>query len=225
MSEECTPGPLEAAKRDEIVAERPDISTYYRLGNLSGSSHGDLFCGLEFIKPNFKVQRISVEMFEGAVVALRIRYLNGVIYQQGRTQTPADCKPLEYSLRAKEKIISCWIEIGSKTSEDHKRVTGLKLFTNQGNKLDTTNTGDGKLTRGGFNYTDISSEYRYPTIEYGCFQGIWGQGVGNGNAKLDGIYRLGMIWGTATPVSNIAPVPPIPTLGATAVSGSDGGAK
>ncbi|KAL1621662.1 hypothetical protein SLS56_009132 [Neofusicoccum ribis] len=68
----------ERKKMGELLNERPAIGEHLRLALPYGSEHGDLFCSLDFLKPEWIVAGASVTIVDGVVCALGFRYTNGL---------------------------------------------------------------------------------------------------------------------------------------------------
>lgn len=197
---------------NEIIKAQPAISDHLRLTALSGSTkEGSFFSGLEFVRPNFVISELSVEVAEGAVAALSYRYTNGLVLSRGCPRTGG--KPIVLkSLDIKERIVACSIETGRPSNGSTElRVTALRLHTNRGRSLlgqaaDWTKPDSGKRGyRGGVQYHDLTLADFDPPMGKGSLRGFWGRSRdGTKGVSTDGIWRLGALWGDLETVSELA---------------------
>ena len=207
--------PLEAEEQtsiDEMTKAQPAISDHLRLTGLCGSTkEGSFFSALEFVRPNFVISELSVEIAEGAVAALSCRYTNGLVLSRGCGRTSG--KPIVLkSLGLKERIVACSIETGRPSNGSTElRVTALKLHTNRGRSLlgqaadYTTPSPSKKCYRGGIPYQDLTIVDFDPPMGKASLRGFWGRSRdGTNGVSHDGIWRLGAIWGDLENVSELA---------------------
>ena len=143
--------PLDAKAQviyDKIINTQPTIGRHLRMealigsppettpGSTSTASAASVFNNLEFLRSDFAIQKVEVQVVGGAVGALSVRYSNGMVMTQGSIRTGIPTIPLVMSLQRQEKIISCSIEVGRKAPPTTVAVTGASSTT--------TPAGDGK---------------------------------------------------------------------------------
>ncbi|KAM0387137.1 hypothetical protein ACHAQC_011063 [Fusarium culmorum] len=68
----------EITKANSYLETQPDVGVSMRLAPLVGSPFGDMFCNLDFVKADFSLRTVTVEVEKGVVVAIRVRYANGL---------------------------------------------------------------------------------------------------------------------------------------------------
>ncbi|KAB2572405.1 hypothetical protein DBV05_g8943 [Lasiodiplodia theobromae] len=192
----------EQQKIKDLTAERPSLSENLRLGVLSGSDFGDLFCCVDFLKPEFSLIRVRVEITSGVVSALHMQYSNGLVTHLGSDATGDRTISLDIHPDQNEKVIACSIEVGRMATEKARvRVTALRLYTNRGPDLlgqadDWRPAVAGKALRGGVQFEDLVLTHFDPALEKGHLKGFWGRTKNVSKAHpTAGLYRLGPVWG------------------------------
>lgn len=195
----------EEDKVKSLVTERKNISEHLRLSPLLGSDFGSLFCCLNFLKPDFALAEITVQIDDGAVSGLSIRYTNGLVATLGsmdgdpKSQTVLTVHGDEY-----ERIIACSIEIGHPEGEGGKakdRVTAIHLYSNYkppllGHASDWRPAVEGKGKRGEVQFAGLAMTYFDSLLANGHLKGFWGRAVSRKVRDGEsGIYRLGPVWG------------------------------
>ena len=84
----------EKAMFDNIAAERPDTSEHLRVSLAAcASTKGSLFNNLDFVRADWMVSSITVEIANGAVVAIAVAYSNGLFLRKGRVCIRHDASP------------------------------------------------------------------------------------------------------------------------------------
>ncbi|RPA86777.1 hypothetical protein BJ508DRAFT_410962 [Ascobolus immersus RN42] len=190
----------ETAKIQEITNASPEFGESLRMGALMGSTTGQLFCGLDYLKPSFAISQVVVEVTNGAIAVIDLRYTNGLTSQLG---TPGAGKKVTLTVDPyqNEKIVACSIETGRTDDKSPFRITAFRLYTNRGPDLigqadDWKAAITGKGIRGGVEYRDLELKHFDPLLEGGYFKGIWGWcKYGKVQNASTGVYRLGPIWG------------------------------
>jgi hypothetical protein len=158
---------------------------------------------LDYLKPNFALSQVSVEITNGVIAAIDLRYTNGLTSQLG---TPGAGKKVSLNIDPykNEKIVACSIETGRINEKSPFRITAFRLYTNRGPDLigqadDWKLAVAGKGIRGGIEYQDLELKHFDPLLEGGYLKGVCGWcKYGISQTASTGIYRLGPIWGNAT---------------------------
>ncbi|EAW12959.1 uncharacterized protein ACLA_013960 [Aspergillus clavatus NRRL 1] len=192
----------EAAKASTYTNNQPDISEFLRLAPMVGSVQGALFCHLDFVKADFSLRTVTVELNGGVVCGLTARYANGLLATTG---TAGGGRKVSLTVRPEdgEKIIACSIETGRVKGEANAmpRVTALRLYTNRGpdllgNSEDWKPAVNGEGVRGGVQFEGLSMKHFDPLLVNAHIKGFWGYGVSSSRlTPQSGIFRLGPIWG------------------------------
>ncbi|KAG7406377.1 hypothetical protein Forpe1208_v013961 [Fusarium oxysporum f. sp. rapae] len=193
---------VEAAKAASYAQYQPDIGEFQRLAPMVGSAYGTLFCNLDFVKPDFSLRTVTVEVNKGVVVAISIRYANGLFASMGTT---GGSHKVALTVRSEEgeKIIACSIETGRVKGDTNggTRVTAVRLYTNrgpdlEGNSKDWSQTKSGTATRDGVEFEDLKLHHFDPLLVNAHIKGFWGHGITSSALNpQSGIYRLAPIWG------------------------------
>lgn len=192
----------ETDKVKSLVADRKDISEHLRLCPAVGSDEGAMFCNIDFIKPEFALLQVAVEVADGVVCSLTTRYSNGLVASLGATGGTTR-EFLNIRPDQGERIIACSIETGRRAGEVNAkdRVTAIRMYTNRGPDL-VGNAGDwkaavdGKGIRGGIAFEGLTLKHFDPLLANGHLKGFWGRSVNTAvRSKRTGIYRLGPVWG------------------------------
>ncbi|GKU04421.1 hypothetical protein FLAG1_07120 [Fusarium langsethiae] len=193
----------ELTKANSYLETQPDVGVSMRLAPLVGSAFGAMFCNLDFVKAEFSLRTVSVEVEKGVVVAISVRYANGL---QATMGTPGGSHKVSLTLRPSEgqKIIACSIETGRrKDSPDATtRVTALRLYTNRGPDLEghakdwVQAQGDTGM-RDGIEFKDLKLVHFDPLLVNAHVKGFWGHAktTNTGINPTSGVYRLAPIWG------------------------------
>ncbi|KPM42480.1 hypothetical protein AK830_g4057 [Neonectria ditissima] len=193
----------EAAKAASYAVDQPDVGEFQRLAPMVGSVQGTLFCNLDFVKPDFSLRTVTVDVDDGVVSGLSVRYANGLLATVGSTSRGDYKVSLTVHPEDNEKIIACSIETG-RIKNDAKatpRVTALRLYTNRGpdlmgNAKDWSPAVRGEGTRGGILFTDLQMKHFDPLLVNAHVKGFWGYDVTSSrNPSNRGIFRLAPIWG------------------------------
>ncbi|KAK7229795.1 hypothetical protein V2G26_001965 [Clonostachys chloroleuca] len=194
-----------AAASEDIcyAADRPDVGQFQRLAPMVGTFQGRLFCNLDFVKPEFSLRTITVELHNGVVSAVSVRYSNGLLAAVG---TPGGERKVTLIVLPEdgEKIIACSVETGRVQDEENAvtRVTAVRLYTNRGPDLEgnakdwTPPPADGKGIRSGRAFVDLKMTHFDPILTNGHIKGFWGHAITSSQINpQSGIYRLAPIWG------------------------------
>ncbi|KAH6991891.1 hypothetical protein EDB82DRAFT_573679 [Fusarium venenatum] len=193
----------ELDKANSYRETQPDIGVSMRLAPMVGSAFGALFCNLDFVKADFSLRTVTVEVENGVVVAISVRYANGL---QATVGTPGGSHKVSLTLRPSEgqKIIACSIETGRrKDSPDATtRVTALRLYTNRGPDLeghakDWVQSQNETGLRDGIEFKDLKLVHFDPLLVNAHVKGFWGHALttNTGINSISGVYRLAPIWG------------------------------
>ncbi|KAJ3542936.1 hypothetical protein NM208_g3838 [Fusarium decemcellulare] len=164
---------------------------------------GSLFCNLDFIKPDFSLRTVTVELNRGAVSALSVRYSNGLLAAVG---TPGGDRKVSLTVHPEdgEKIIACSIETGRIKGETNAttRVTAVRMYTNRGPDLEGNSADweppspNGEGVRGDVVFEGLSLTHFDPLLVNAHIKGFWGYGVTSSRlSSQSGIFRLAPIWG------------------------------
>jgi hypothetical protein len=226
---------------DRIVQEMPAAGNLLRMGSLIGSSPtpgptepSTAFNDLIFVKPDFLIQRIEVQVSKGSLSGLSILYANGLIVSHGNItrdeQGRKTIKSVTLGLHRGEKIISCSVEAGRKEITDasqkeptyqfNSQITALKLFTNRGQSLTAQGIAGindkGEVTRDGVRYKDLQPVDIDPLIENGHLKAFGGFSSVSTNDDVAGVIAgLSLVWGTHFDYKGpviIIPAPPVPEV-------------
>ena len=192
----------EAAKASSYTDNQPDISESLRLAPMVGSAQGSLFCHLDFVKADFSLRTVTVELNGGVVSGMTARYANGLLAATG---TAGGNRKVSLTVRSEdgEKIIACSIETGRVKGDANAtpRVTAVRLYTNRGpdlmgNAEDWKPAVNGEGVRGGVQFEGLSMKHFDPLLVNAHIKGFWGYGVsGSRLTPQSGIFRLAPIWG------------------------------
>ncbi|KAK0760790.1 hypothetical protein N5P37_005726 [Trichoderma harzianum] len=203
----------EDAKAKSYAVDQPDVGVFQKLAPMVGSAQGTLFCNLDFVKPDFSLRTISVDVNDGVVTGISARYTNGLLAAVG-TAGGNYRASLTVHHEDGEKIIACSIETGRVRGLDNAplRVTAVRLYTNRGpdllgNSEDWKPAVNGEGIRDGIQFENLSMKHFDPLLVNAQIKGFWGYGTTTPqiNSK-SGIFRLAPIWGnkvsTAAAVGN-----------------------
>ncbi|KAF5001944.1 hypothetical protein FGRMN_685 [Fusarium graminum] len=202
----------ETDKVNTLVADKKDISEHLRLAPLTGSDEGTLFCNLDFVKPDFALLQVAVEVSDrGVVSGLRTRYSNGLVTNLGAA---GDGRKVTLNLHPEdgERVVACSIEVGRPTDEANakERVTAIRLYTNRGPDLlgqaeNWQPSVDGKGQRGNTSFDRLTVKHFDPLLANGHLKGFWGRSVNTSTTgRRTGLYRMGPIWGDTQDDSVVA---------------------
>ncbi|RHZ67383.1 uncharacterized protein CDV56_109620 [Aspergillus thermomutatus] len=204
----------EAAKASTYTGNQPDISEFLRLAPMVGSVHGTLFCHLDFVKSDFSLRTVTVELNGGVVSSLSVRYANGLLAAAG---TAGGSRKVSLTVRPEdgERIIACSIETGRVKGEANAtaRVTAIRLYTNRGPDLlghadDWKPAVNGEGVRGGVQFEGLSMKHFDPLLVNAHIKGFWGYGVSTSRlTPQSGLFRLAPIWGNKENVSPVSGEP------------------
>ncbi|KAF5567875.1 hypothetical protein FNAPI_449 [Fusarium napiforme] len=200
---------IEVAKAESYAADRPDVGEFQRLAPMVGSPQGAIFCNLDFIKPDFSLRTVTVELNRGAVSAISVRYSNGLLAAVG---TPGGERKVSLTVHAQdgEKIIACSIETGLVKGEANAsaRVTAVRMYTNRGPDLEGNYedweppAANGEGVRGGVVFEGLTVTHFDPLLVNAHIKGFWGYGVTSSHlTSSSGIFRLAPIWGNKQDLS------------------------
>ncbi|KAF7551363.1 hypothetical protein G7Z17_g5057 [Cylindrodendrum hubeiense] len=199
---------VEVTKASSYAIDQPDVGKFQRLAPMVGSANGTLFCNLDFVKPDFSLRTITIEMNGGVVAGLSVRYANGLLATMGTMVAMGTPSKGNLSLTVNpangEKIIACSIETGRVKDDANAptRVTAIRMYTNRGPDLlgnadDWNPAVNGKGTRGGVKFEDLVVKHFDPLLVNSHIKGFWGYGVTTQRmTSRSGIYRLAPIWGS-----------------------------
>lgn len=198
----------ERVKVRELNAEHPDFASQLRMATPCGSEDdGEIFCSLDYLKPDWTLAEVSVYVARGVVSALSLKYTNGLITVFGKVGRKDKLFILKLDLSAKEHVVSCSIETGQSAVETPGVcVTAFRLSTNRGSSLvaqphdwsEAIAEGNGSSSRNGISFHNLKMTHYGPLLGSGHIQGFWGQ-ASLGNAAERGFLRLAPIWCNATP--------------------------
>ncbi|RFN47650.1 hypothetical protein FIE12Z_8107 [Fusarium flagelliforme] len=193
----------ELNKANSYLQTQPDVGVSMRLAPMVGTAFGALFCNLDFVKAEFSLRTVTVEVEKGVVVAISVRYANGL---QATMGTPGGSHKVSLTLRPADgqKIIACSIESGRwKNNPDAStRITALRLYTNRGPDLeghskDWVQSRDETGTRDGVEFEGLKLVHFDPLLVNAHIKGFWGHALttNSGLNSASGVYRLAPIWG------------------------------
>ncbi|KAF5237904.1 hypothetical protein FAUST_5856 [Fusarium austroamericanum] len=186
----------EITKANSYLEAQPDVGVSMRLAPLVGSPFGGMFCNLDFVKADFSLRTVTVEVEKGVVVAISVRYANGL-------QATMDG----------QKITACSIETGRRkgSPDATTRITALRLYTNRGPDLkghakDWVQANGDTGLRDGFECEGLKLVNFDPILVNAHVKGFWGhaQTSNTGINPTSGVYRLGIIWGNREDTSESA---------------------
>lgn len=194
---------VEMNKANSYLETQPDVGVYMRLAPMVGTAFGALFCNLDFVKADFSLRTVTVEVEKGVVVAISVRYANGL---QATMGTPGGSHKVSLTLRPADgqKIIACSIETGRRKGSPatSTRITALRLYTNRGPDLeghskDWVQSRDESGTRDGIEFEGLKLVHFDPLLVNAHVKGFWGHALttNTGLNSASGVYRLAPIWG------------------------------
>ncbi|KAI0129791.1 hypothetical protein BJ170DRAFT_288194 [Xylariales sp. AK1849] len=202
-----------------IVAIMPAGGRCLRMGDLFGpvpvagpptaaAQTPAAFNDLMFVRPEFLIQRIDVQVTKGSLSGLTILYDNGLTVSHGSIQLNLPgIQTMILALHRQEKIISCSMETGKKVTGtadkdawDSGRIIGLQLFTNRGQSLIAQPVAavdsKGNSAGDGVKYKDIAKGDFDPTIQNGHLVALWGYSTMPSSSNEPGFVScLGLTWG------------------------------
>lgn len=192
----------EDAKAKSYAVDQPDVGVFQKLAPMVGSAQGTLFCNLDFVKPDFSLRTISVDVNDGVVIGISARYTNGLLAAVG-TAGGNYRASLTVHHEDGEKIIACSIETGRVRGQDNAplRVTAVRLYTNRGpdllgNSEDWKPAVNGEGIRDGIQFENLSMKHFDPLLVNAQIKGFWGYGTTTPQiSSKSGIFRLAPIWG------------------------------
>ncbi|KAL6695235.1 hypothetical protein J3F84DRAFT_395426 [Trichoderma pleuroticola] len=187
------------------LLERVDgdgTTDFQRLAPMVSSPQGTLFCNLDFVKPDFSLRTVTVDVNNGVVTGLSVRYTNGLLAAVG-TAGGGHRASLTVHHEDGEKIIACSIETGRVRGRDNAplRVTALRLYTNRGpdllgNSADWEPAVNKEGVRDGIQFENLSMQHFDPLLVNAQIKGFWGYGTTTQQINpKSGIFRLAPIWG------------------------------
>lgn len=191
--------PMEKQKVRDLVAEHPNIGAHIRISPPCGEgSSGSTFCSLDFLKPDWIVAKVVVQVSCGAIATITIHYANGLSTVFGPRRQGGKLFELELDIAKKEKIVSCSFEMGRVVGMGNSplRMTALRLSTNRcsvliaqaGNWKQPLN---GLSKRASVSFKDLQMvDYDQP-MSNGHIVGFWGQ---TDPVAGFGLCRLAPIW-------------------------------
>ncbi|KAF0636019.1 hypothetical protein FPSE5266_20341 [Fusarium pseudograminearum] len=202
----------EITKANSYLETQPDVGVSMRLAPLVGSPFGGMFCNLDFVKADFSLRTVTVEVEKGVVVAISVRYSNGL---QATMGTPGGSHKVSLTLRPSDgqKITACSIETGRRkgSPDATTRITALRLYTNRGPDLeghakDWVQANGETGLRDGFEFEGLKLVHFDPLLVNAHVKGFWGhaQTSNTGINPTSGVYRLGPIWGNREDTSESA---------------------
>ncbi|KAF4544017.1 Phenylacetyl-ligase [Lasiodiplodia theobromae] len=191
--------PVEKQKVRDLVAEHPNIGAHIRLSPPCGEgSRGSTFCSLDFLRPDWIVAKVVVQVSCGAIATIAIHYANGLSTVFGPRRQGGKLFELELDTAQKEKIVSCSFEMGRVVGMVNSplRMTALRLSTNRCSIL-MAQAGNwkhpmkGLSKRASVSFKDLQMvDYDQP-ISNGHIVGFWGQ---TDPIEGFGLCRLAPIW-------------------------------
>ncbi|KAK0609008.1 hypothetical protein DIS24_g12593 [Lasiodiplodia hormozganensis] len=193
--------PAEKAKVEKLRAENPGLGKQTRMDVPRGAEGtGKVFCSLDYLKPDWVLAEVSVNVWRGVVCTLSLRYTNGLVTTFGKIDPRGRLIRLRLKIEANEKIVGCSVETGQSDSIDANRVriTALRLSTNRGSTL-VGQSSDWKepiqqsSTRDGAAFERLQMVHFDPILEGGYLHGFWGQTSPDGGLNL-GFTRIAPIW-------------------------------
>ncbi|OBS23324.1 hypothetical protein FPOA_03873 [Fusarium poae] len=193
----------ELTKANSYLETQPDMGVSMRLAPMVGSDFGSMFCNLDFVKPDFSLRTVTVEVERGVIVAISVRYANGL---QATMGTPGGNHKVSLTLQPSEgqKIIACSIETGRRKGDPDAtiRITALRLYTNRGPDLeghsrDWVQSHNNSGLRDNIEFEDLELVHFDPLLVNAHIKGFWGYAMttSTGINPTSGIYRLAPIWG------------------------------
>lgn len=191
----------EAAKAASYSVDQPDVGKFQKLAAMVGSPQGTLFCNLDFVKADFSLRTVTVDVEKGVVTGLSVRYTNGLLAAVGTAGGHRSTLTVHHE--DGEKIIACSIETGRVKGVENAptRVTALRLYTNRGPDL-LGNSEDWKPavkregTRDGIPFENLELKHFDPLLVNAQIKGFWGYGTTTPQINSNsGIFRLAPIWG------------------------------
>ncbi|OJD38586.1 phenylacetyl-ligase [Diplodia corticola] len=202
--------PAEKTKVKKLEEENPGLAKHTRMDVPHGSwDTGRLFCSLDYLKPDWILAEVSVNVWRGVVCTLTLRYTNGLITTFWRPNPQGKLVRLRLNVAADEKIVACSVESGRLVHFDADagvRITALRLSTNRGSTLvgqppDWAEPSQKWSIRGGTLFEDLQMVHFDPILEGGWLQGFWGH-VEPGRGLGLSLTRIAPIWSNAKqPVS------------------------
>lgn len=99
---------------EQIVKHDPAISLHFRMDKAEGSHTSQVFNELVVLKPEFLVRTVELQMYNGMLGSLKVKYTNGVSVVHGcfRDDLEDKTKVLNLWPHKKEAIMACSIETG-----------------------------------------------------------------------------------------------------------------
>ncbi|PTB62067.1 hypothetical protein BBK36DRAFT_1163396 [Trichoderma citrinoviride] len=191
----------EAAKAASYGVDQPDVGKFQKLAPMVGSPQGTLFCNLDFVKADFSLRTVTVDVNDGVVIGLSVRYTNGLLAAVGTAGGRRSTLTVHHE--DGEKIIACSIETGRLKGVEKAptRVTALRLYTNRGpdllgNSEDWKPAVKGEGLRDGKQFEQLELKHFDPLLVNAQIKGFWGYGTTTPQINsTSGIFRLGPIWG------------------------------
>ncbi|KAJ1324608.1 nucleoporin GLE1 [Microdochium nivale] len=194
---------------DKIMAGNPGIGAQLRVSRAvpKDRPQGENvahFNNLEYLFPEWQVERITIGIAMGRVVSVEIKYVNGLLLQKGILNPKAkpNYKTLKDFQKA-ERITSAAIEVGTLASEAStegsvRRVLSICMYTTRGRRLlgqAATNQvlADKVVRKDGVEYKDAQTTYIDASFSSGTFKGFFGWFDMDRNTG--GLQRIGVIWG------------------------------
>ncbi|KAG9960506.1 hypothetical protein KCU61_g6435, partial [Aureobasidium melanogenum] len=189
----------------KMAIDRPGIGTHLRVTSAVGTAdEGEPFNNLDFLKEDWGVEAVRVEIARGAVVCVEVAYDNGLFLRKGKPSKGV-VKELA-SFRPGERVAYASLEYGelqddktdqaaeSEKSKPRPRVLAVRLYTTYGRRLvaqAATNEvlSSEKIKKDGVIYDKVKSIYVDSPLSKGTFRGFFG------STDQMGIVRLGLIWG------------------------------
>jgi hypothetical protein len=169
------------------------------------------FKNLEFLQPDFVVQRMQGAMYKGTLHHLSLDWTNGLRFIAGRNGsyspvTTGDWQAFpsfEFESLENERVTSCKVEVGKRSGDGEiRRVVGLSVYTNRGRSHELRASADkwerkeGKLFICGEEYTDYETRFYDCPLLGGQLKGFWGQSYDSRDEFQEvGVYAIGPIWG------------------------------
>ncbi|KAF9629206.1 hypothetical protein BFW01_g10409 [Lasiodiplodia theobromae] len=203
----------ERVKVKEINAEHPEFASQLRMATPCGSEDaGEIFCSLDYLKPDWTLAEVSAYVARGVVSALSLKYTNGLVTIFGAVGRKYKLFNLKLDLSAKEHVVGCSIETGQPAVEKlGVCVTAFRLSTNRGSALiaqahdwkEATEGGNGNSPRDGISFQNLKMTHYDPLLGSGYIQGFWGR-ASLGRTAERGFLRLAPIWGNATPPATLS---------------------
>ncbi|KAL7815141.1 hypothetical protein V8C26DRAFT_402544 [Trichoderma gracile] len=191
----------EATKAASYGVDQPDVGKFQKLAPMVGSPQGTLFCNLDFVKADFSLRTVTVDVNDGVVIGISVRYTNGLLAAVGTSGGRRSTLTVHHE--DGEKIIACSIETGRRKGVDKApiRVTALRLYTNRGpdllgNSEDWKSAVKGEGIRDGIQFEQLELKHFDPLLVNAQIKGFWGYGTTTPQINSQsGIFRLAPIWG------------------------------